>query len=189
MLLFATGCFPEPAFDFSADAAPTTAQAPSEPVVRREISMGWERVDPSTLPPALPASPRDRPPPDPIPFKIGAGHGALGHVDLSPCRDEGLPSGYLRMRVTFRRDGRIVHAVVESLTPPPPEALDCVSDQLEVALVPRFDGRDATLSKSFFVEPGDADLQPGDVIVRKGASPPHRRAGGGGGPITTLEVR
>ncbi len=191
VLLFATGCFPEPALDLAADAYPA-APAPAEPVVRREISVVWAGADPSTLPPALPASPRDLVRPDPVPFRIGAGHGALGHVDLAPCREEGLQPGYLRMRVTFRRDGRIVHAAVESPAPPSPEALDCISDQLEEALVPSFDGKDATLTKSFFVEPGDPDWQPGDVIVRKGTPATKgtsKRAGAAGGPVTILDPR
>ena len=88
------------------------------------------------------------------------------------------------MRVTFRHDGRIVHAAVESPAPPPQEALDCVSEQLEAALVPRFDGVDATLSKSFFVAPGDPNAQPEDVIVRR----EHRKAAAAG-PVTELEPR
>jgi hypothetical protein len=67
--------------------------------------------------------------------------------------------------------------------------MDCISDQLEVALVPRFDGKDATLSKSFFVEPGDGTVEPGDVIVRKGAAPSRRQGGGAGGPVTSLRVQ
>jgi hypothetical protein len=110
--------------------------------------------------------------PDPVPFRIGAGHGALGMVDLAPCRTEGLPTGYLKMRVTFRRDGRIVHAAVESPDPPPQEALECVADLLQDARVPAFDGRDASLTRSFFVEPGP---EPEDTVVRRG----HPQAGKG----------
>lgn len=106
--------------------------------------------------------------PDPIPFRIGAGHGALGQVDLSPCRQVGLEPGYLRLRVTFHRSGHVVHAAVESPTPPPQEALDCIADQLQVAMVPRFDGRDATLSKNLFVEPAP---EGDDIIVHEGGSP------------------
>jgi hypothetical protein len=38
--------------------------------------------------------------------------------------------------------------------PPPEEALDCIGEQLELAMVPVFDGGDVTLSRSFFVNPG-----------------------------------
>jgi len=89
--------------------------------------------------------------PDPILFRLGAGYGALGHVDLAPCRDQGLPQGYLRLRVTFRASGRVVRAAVETPVAPPAEALTCIGEQLEMAMVPLFEGGDVTLSKSFFV--------------------------------------
>jgi hypothetical protein len=82
---------------------------------------------------------------------MGAGYGALGHVDLAPCRDQGLAPGYLHMRVTFRDSGRIVRAAVESPVPPPQEALECIGEQLKMSMVPIFEGGDVTLSKSFFV--------------------------------------
>jgi hypothetical protein len=154
----------------------------AELVVQRDVTVGWQgREEETPVGPVLAASPLDRPPPDPVPFRIGAGHGALGRIDLGPCREEGLPSGYLRMRVTFRRDGRVVHAVVESPAPPPQEALDCVAQQLQGAAVPVFDGRDASLTRRFFVEPGATDVEPGDTIVRKGAAPPRHEASDGSG--------
>jgi hypothetical protein len=172
----ATGCIHlpdgdvEPAFD-------TAPSSDSEPVVRRDVTVGWQGGEETTpAGPPLAASPLDRPPPDPVPFRIGAGHGALGRIDLAPCRAKGLPSGYLRMRVTFRRDGRVVHAVVESPAPPPQEALDCVAEQLHVAEVPVFDGRDAALTRRFFVEPGAPEAEPDDVIVRKSQPARHEAA-------------
>jgi hypothetical protein len=124
--------------------------APAEEVVVREVVV--ENDEPTAEPQAyLPASPKDRPAPDPVPFRLGAGRGALGRVDLGACREQGLPVGYLHVRVTFRRTGRVVHAAVESPEAPPPEALSCVGEQLEAALVPAFDGGDVTLSKSYFV--------------------------------------
>ena len=100
---------------------------------------------------AAPASNRDRPRPSPIFFSLGAGHGALGRVDLSTCRDRGLPAGYLRIRATFRPSGHVAHAAVESAAEPPQEALECVSEQLEDTSVPPFDGEDVSLSKIVFV--------------------------------------
>ena len=171
--LLLTGCLHEPDLE-SAYQAPW--EPPAEPVVQREVTMKWQRPDDAPAAPLLAASPKDRPPPDPVPFRIGAGHGALGAIDLEPCRAEGLPSGYLAMRVTFHRDGRVAHAVVEGPVAPPEEALDCVAEQIEGATVPVFDGRDASLTKRFFVVPGDSTLEPGDTVVRKGA-PAHRRNG------------
>jgi hypothetical protein len=89
--------------------------------------------------------------PDPVFFRLGAGYGALGHIDLAPCREQGLPPGYLRMRVTFRHDGHVVRASVYSTTEPPRDALACVGQRLDLAMVPVFDGEDVTLSKSVFV--------------------------------------
>lgn len=170
--LLATGCLHEPDADLET-GYPSVEVAPAEAVVRREVTMQWEKSDEAgPLPSLPPASPRDRIVPDPVPFRIGAGHGALGSVDLAPCREQGLQSGYLKMRVTFHRDGRVAHAVVESPAPPPEEALDCVAEQLQAATVPVFDGRDASLTKRFFVEPGANVLEPGDTVVRKKAPPP-----------------
>jgi pyrimidine deaminase RibD-like protein len=165
LVLFATGCLHEPDADLDGDAVGFVYTPPSEAVVSRDITVASD--DPharETAAALMPPSPKDRPPPDPIPFRIGAGHGALGMVDLEPCQQAGLDPGYVHLRVTFHRNGRVVHAVVESPTPPPPAALDCVGEQLQAAAVPSFDGRDATLSKSIFVVPGGA---PQDVIVRK----------------------
>jgi hypothetical protein len=106
--------------------------------------------------------------PAPVFFRLGAGYGAVGQVDLGPCRAKGLDTGYLRMRVTFAGDGTVAHATVESPTPPPPAALACVSEQLRTASVPSFEGGDVTLSKSLYVE-SDGTPQPPtspDLYVR-----------------------
>ncbi|HEY3819898.1 MAG TPA: hypothetical protein VGL81_22185 [Polyangiaceae bacterium] len=169
--LLATGCLREPDLEaYTPDWEP-----PAETVVQREVTLKWQHADDEAPPPAplLAASPRDRVVPDPIPFRIGAGHGALGTIDLEPCRAKGLPSGYLAMRVTFHRNGRIAHAVVEGPVAPPDEALDCVAEQIQSATVPVFDGRDASLTKRFFVEAGDGTIEPGDTVVRKGAPARH----------------
>ncbi len=74
------------------------------------------------------------------------------------------------MRVTFHRNGHVSHAVVEGPTPPSQEALDCIAEQLESAEVPAFDGRDAALSRRYFVEPGATPPPPEDIEVRKAGS-------------------
>jgi len=99
-------------------------------------------------------------------FALGAGYGALGKIDLSACRDEGLPAGYWHVRVTFGPSGRIVHASVESPVAPSREALACVADRLTGPTVPRFDGHGVTLSKSIFVAP-PAGLAPDEIEVEK----------------------
>ena len=171
MLLALPGCLHEPDADLDGESVAFVYTPPSEAVVSSDVTVASPGPEvQETAVPLLPASPKDRPPPDPIPFRIGAGHGALGLVDLEPCRQAGLDPGYVHLRVTFHRNGRVVHAVVQSPAPPPPAALDCVGEQLQAAAVPEFDGRDATLSKSIFVDSGGASQ---DVIVRQGASPVH----------------
>jgi hypothetical protein len=88
---------------------------------------------------------------EPLLFHLGAGYGALGRVDLTPCREQGLAPGYLHMRVTFRNSGRVVRAAVESPVAPPDDALACIGEQLEMSMIPEFEGGDVTLSKSLFV--------------------------------------
>ena len=145
-----TGCIhPETTNEYEPDSSPASDP---EPVVVREVVVSYAGAGEPPAPAVfLPPSPRDRPRPDPVPFRLGAGRGALGLIDLTPCREDGLPPGYVHMRVTFQHSGHVVHAAVESATAPPPEALDCIGAQLEVAMVPVFDGSDVTLSRSYFV--------------------------------------
>lgn len=130
------------------DDGPPPAQ---EVLVERQITVAPEEAPAS---PALPPSPRDRPAPDPVRFQMGAGYGALSQVDVESCRERGLQTGYLHVHATFTRLGYVVRASVESQSPPPPPALDCIADRLRQAGVPQFDGSEATLSKTYFVAPG-----------------------------------
>jgi hypothetical protein len=152
VLFSASGCAPwaplvlEAPPDRSDDAVP-------EPTTEREVIVSY---DGSTEPTpdvvvAPPTSPRGFYPPEPVLFRIGAGYGALGQIDFAPCHDQGLGTGYMHMRVTFRHSGHVVRASVERPAPPPPEALQCIADQLQLAMVPVFDGDDVTLSRSYFV--------------------------------------
>ncbi|MGO9832788.1 MAG: hypothetical protein ACLP1X_01095 [Polyangiaceae bacterium] len=118
--------------------------------------------------PALRASSADHPPPEPVFFRIGAGYGALGQIDLEPCRDRGLDGGYLRMRVTFHRSGGVARATVEGPVQPPPEALACIGERLQAAMVPAFDGGDVTLSKSLFVTP---DSRGPAILIQRERAP------------------
>lgn len=96
------------------------------------------------------AASRPRDTPDPVFFRIGAGYGALGLVDLAPCQDQGL-AGYVRVHVTFGGSGHATRAAVEGRVAPPPDALSCIGQQLRGATVPVFEGGDVTVSKTFFV--------------------------------------
>jgi hypothetical protein len=90
----------------------------------------------------------------PAVFRLGAGYGAVGRIELASCRELGLDPGYVRMRVTFGVDGAVSSAVVESPTRPPREALGCIGRRLEEIAVPVFEGGDVTLSKSLYLAGG-----------------------------------
>jgi hypothetical protein len=122
-----------------------------EVLVQRQITVTPEDAP---TPPALPPSPRDRPTPDPVRFQMGAGYGTLSHVDVASCRERGLQAGYVHVHATFTPDGYVVRASVESEAPPSSPALDCIAEVLRQAGVPRFEGNEATLSKTYFVAMG-----------------------------------
>jgi hypothetical protein len=147
----AGGCVHEMGVDGEVESPPS-AQAERED--SRPVAVAYDGPVENPPPPqeaeARPPGPRVQR--DPMFFHLGAGYGALGQVDLEPCRDHGLPRGYVRVRVTFRTDGRVAHAALQSDVLPSPEALACVGERLEMALVPAFEGGDVTLSKSFFVD-------------------------------------
>ena len=151
LLSLAAGCVHQTTTELVTADAPSAAA--TEPRETRSIELAYDKPidDASESVAAASSAPPASHPPDPVLFHLGAGYGALGRVDLAPCRDQGLQVGYLHMYVTFRVDGRIVRAVVESPVAPPPDALACIGEQLKLASVPVFDGGDVTLSRSFFV--------------------------------------
>lgn len=147
VLPMVAGCVHEPA------VAPATGQD-GPPPFAEALSEAQLTVFTDDAP-AAPQAARVEAPvikPDPVRFRIGAGYGALARVDLGQCRDRGLQSGYLRVRATFTRVGYVARAAVASVTLPPPAALDCIADQLRQTGVPSFDGEDARLTKTYFVE-------------------------------------
>lgn len=131
--------------------------APSSPVVEHQLT-----VQEAPAPPPAPVAtmPLLVPPKDPVPFRLGAGYGALAKVDVEGCRERGLQAGYVRVRATFSRVGYVVRASVESPAEPPPAALDCIADELRQAGVPAFDGADVRLSKTYFIAPGGGVVAP-----------------------------
>jgi len=148
-----TGCVREGFGDVEAPSEPgpqeSTVEAPEQRVqVTAEAPEGELPPGEAATRLAVAAAGARR---DPLFFRIGAGYGALGRVDLTPCRGEGLAAGYVRVRVTFRDDGRVSRAALLSPAPPSEAALECVAEQLAGAAVPRFEGGEVTLSKSFFV--------------------------------------
>jgi hypothetical protein len=145
------GCEP---LEFPAEGPDNTPLNPPEQTVASHVVVRY--AGPPTadeLSPGVPrASSADRPRPDPKPFRLGAGRGILGRLDLAPCREQGLAPGYVHVRVTFENTGRVVRAAVESPDQPPDGALACIGEQLQTAeLVPAFDGSEFTVSRSYFV--------------------------------------
>lgn len=151
VLPLSTGCVVGPGLVVEQASAPPPAV---DPMVERQITVARDEAPPSAVAALPPPSPRDRVQRDPIPFRVGAGYGALSHVDLEACRDQGLQPGYVHVRATFAPFGNVVRASVGSPVEPPPPALDCISERLRLVGVPNFEGAEATLSKTYFVAQG-----------------------------------
>jgi hypothetical protein len=142
------------------------AMARPEPLVERQLTIGSSEAAPAT-----PGRTNPLLKPDPVPFAIGAGYGALAHVDLAGCRERGLVPGYLHLNATFTPAGYVVRASVTTPTAPSSSALDCIADQLRLAGVPAFDGSEARLSKTYFVEPVNPVNAPGEPAARPSGEP------------------
>jgi hypothetical protein len=154
LLPVAAGCVRPSTSELNVAIEPAAPDSAAEPVEVRAVALADDHSDDEASEPVAPdhrVLPAQHPFREPTLFRLGAGYGALGHVNLAPCREQGLQGGYLHLRVTFRGDGRVARATVESHLPPPPEALGCIGEQLEAALVPVFDGDAVTLARSFFV--------------------------------------
>jgi len=121
-------------------------------VVETQLTITPDTPEPSA-PAAQAIAPLRAAPRDPVPFRIGAGYGALARVDFTGCTERGLPPGYMRVRATFNRVGYVARASVESPIEPPATALDCIADGLRQTGVPAFDGQEVRLSRTYFVPP------------------------------------
>jgi hypothetical protein len=155
LLPVAAGCVRRTTSEWNAALEQEAPDSAGESLEVRAVALAGDRSSDAASEPVAPdhrGVPAQHPFREPSLFRLGAGYGALGHVNLAPCREQGLPGGYLHLRVTFRSDGRVARASVESRLAPPPEALGCIGEQLEAALVPVFDGDDVTLARSFFVD-------------------------------------
>jgi hypothetical protein len=157
-LMATAGCLHEP--DAEIDTGIYRPVVPAASGVERQITVTKEDAPAADTARPLPPSSRDRVQVDRVPFRIGAGYGALSHVDLAVCRERGLPGGYVHVRATFANVGYVVRASVGSATEPPPPALDCIAETLRQVGVPEFEGDDATLSKTYWVGPLAARTEP-----------------------------
>ena len=106
LLLALTGCALEP---LTPVAEPEGPPAVASRVVETQLTITPDAPEP----PPAPAQPI-APPRDPVPFRIGAGYGALARVDFASCSERGLPPGYMRIRATFSRVGIVARASVET---------------------------------------------------------------------------
>jgi hypothetical protein len=149
LLLASTGCVLEPNTPVEEPEGPPPV-APR--VVETQLTITPDNAEPSA--PAVQAiAPLQAAPRDPVPFRIGAGYGALARVDFTGCTERGLPPGYMRVRATFNRVGYVARASVESPIEPPATALDCIADGLRQTGVPAFDGQEVRLSRTYYVPP------------------------------------
>jgi hypothetical protein len=145
----AAGCVEEPEVEV---LGPPIETGPEDPSAVRDVVVSYDGPGEEPEQPDVVVQRPAWAPPDPTFFRIGAGYGALGDLDFATCRAQGLDPGYLHVRATFHHaSGHIVRASVERPSPPPAEALQCISERLRLAMVPAFDGADVTLSKSYFV--------------------------------------
>lgn len=149
LLLALTGCALEPNTPVEEPEGPPQV-APR--VVETQLTITPETPEPSA-PSVRSFAPLQAAPRDPVPFRIGAGYGALARVDFTGCTQRGLPPGYMRVRATFNRVGYVARASVESPIEPPAAALDCIADGLRQTGVPAFDGQEVRLSRTYFVPP------------------------------------
>jgi hypothetical protein len=147
-LLAVAGCIRSPGVELARLEGPLPAP---EPMVEYQITIAPDESPPTPAQPAIAIPPIV---PDPVRFQMGAGYAALARVDLADCRETGLQPGYVHVRATFTRVGYVVRASVASTAAPPPRALDCIAAQLRQTGVPAFDGSEAKLSKTYFVETG-----------------------------------
>jgi hypothetical protein len=151
LALGSTGCVHTDTTPVEVDSEPSV---PPPPTVTRDVVIGADdtgEVPPESAPAVLVWSAVKVRQAEPVLFRLGAGLGALGHIDLEPCREEGLSPGYVHMHLTFAHTGHVVKAAVETPVAPPAEALACIGEQVEATLVPGFDGGNVMLSKSFYV--------------------------------------
>jgi len=108
------------------------------------------------LPPAPlpPASPRDRVPTNegPRSFDPVVARVALSGVDLTSCRDAGVPSGnFGHAQVTFASSGNVERIAVDGPAGLSAEAVGCVGAALGRATVPPFRGSAVTVPTTWRV--------------------------------------
>jgi hypothetical protein len=95
--------------------------------------------------------PGDPPAPLPTKFDMGGAYGALSHVDLAACKEQGLRAGYGRVLLGFEPDGRPVGVSIEMPAGSTPEARSCVEQAFRTVRVAPFEGAPVNVRRAFFV--------------------------------------
>jgi hypothetical protein len=96
--------------------------------------------------------PRPARPAPPSPFDPGAAYGAVAGVDLAPCKDEGLASGYGHVVVGFMPDGSVGGVAVDLPPASSPWAHGCVENELRQMRIASFDGEQPmNVRRDFYV--------------------------------------
>jgi hypothetical protein len=90
-------------------------------------------------------------PPSGTTFDAEAAKATLARVDMTPCREVGLPRGTGHARVTWSTSGDVSRVVVDSPTGLRPEAVACVGQHLGGARVPAYRGREASMGYGWHV--------------------------------------
>jgi hypothetical protein len=109
---------------------------------------------PVAVPPHEPASEADRRVEERTPFALAAAYGALAHVELEPCRAQGLAAGYGRVALAFANDGAPAAVGVRLPAGSAPGAQACVEQAFRAVRVAAFDGAPVNVRRPFFVKDG-----------------------------------
>jgi hypothetical protein len=106
---------------------------------------------PRPVPPHEAASEAERRVERRAPFALAATYGALGHVDLEPCKVQGLAAGYGHVVLAFANDGTPASVGVDLPAGSAPRAHACVEEAFRAVRVAEFDGRPVKMRRAFFV--------------------------------------
>jgi hypothetical protein len=143
-----------------ADAIPQGEDSPendSNPEREWTTTDGSPAVDddgadgPRPVPPHEAASEADRRVERRTPFALAATYGALGHVDLEPCKAQGLAAGYGHVVLAFANDGTPAGVGVDLPARSAPRAHACVEKAFGALRVAAFDGSPVKVRRAFFV--------------------------------------
>jgi len=156
----ATGSFELPAIEISASAAtavvpgPLPANVPTAVVEQPSAAVSpvpGETPAAETAAAAAELPPVEPPPPEAPPFDRSVASSALSVAagSASSCREPGVPSSPVSVRVTFAPSGAVTIATVENAPYAGTAAGGCIARVFRSAKVPAFSGTSVTVHKTF----------------------------------------